>query len=116
MSGLKLNIDGILKGLTVLDTRAMESSKIYYGEVAGEKMVNYAKSNAKWIDRTGNSRQTIDKKITSSIYSTTIELRGNTPQFKYLELCNEKKYAILWPTIQRFQDEVLKGWAKMIFK
>lgn len=115
MSGLKLNIDGILKGLAVLDTRAMEASRIY-GETAGEKMVNYAKSNAKWIDRTGNSRQTIDKKVTSGIGSATIQIRGNTPHFKYLELAHEKKYAILWPTIQTFQDEVLKGWAKMIFK
>ena len=43
-----------------------------------------------------------------------IRLRGNTPHFKYLELCHEKRNAILWPTIQKWSGQVLSGWVKVI--
>lgn len=115
MSGLNIDASRLLNGLSELNEKIIIATRIY-GETAGEKMVTDAKKNAPWIDRTALSRQTIDKKVTSGIGSTTIQLRGNTPHFKYLELANEKQYAILWPTIQKFQDEILKGWAKFIGK
>ncbi len=115
MSGLKFDISGITKGLAEFDAKAKAVSKIY-AETAGEKMVGYAKPNAPWTDRTGNSRQTIDKNIVTGANTTQIQLRGNTPHFKYLELAHEKKHAILWPTIQRHSAEILKGWAKLIWK
>ena len=63
---------------------------------------------------TGKEKHTMDYKITKSGTTTRINLRGNTPQFKYLELCHEKKNAILWPTIQRWSGQVLSGWSKII--
>ncbi len=117
MSGLKFDISGITKGLAEFDAKAKAVSKIY-AETAGEKMVADAKlkKNAKWEDGTGNSRQTMDKNIVIKGNTTQIQLRGNTSHFKYLELCHEKKWAVLWPTIQKWSGEVLKGWAKVIWK
>lgn len=113
MSGLKFDASNLLNGLAELDQKVIMATKLY-GNAAGEKMVSDAKKNAPWIDRTGLSRQTIDKSVSNGINSITIELRGNTPHFKYLELCHEKKNAILWPTIQKFQGEILNGWIKVI--
>lgn len=115
MSGLKFDFGGLVKGISELDEKATRATNLY-AETAGQKMIGEAKRNAKWKDRTGNSRQTMDVNIVKAPNNVTIQLRGNTPHFKYLELCHEKKNAILWPTIQANAGTVIKGWAKVIWK
>lgn len=115
MSGLKFDASSLLKGLSELDEKVAKASEVYANS-AGTKMTNYAKEKAPWTDRTGNSRQTIDSNVEKKGNTTEIQIRGNTPHFKYLELAHEKKHAILWPTIQRHAADVLKGWAKVIWK
>ena len=41
----------------------VERATNLYAETAGMKMINDAKLNAPWTDRTGNSRQTMDSKM-----------------------------------------------------
>ncbi|SCJ52093.1 Uncharacterised protein [uncultured Clostridium sp.] len=115
MSGIKFDASSLLKGLTELDEKVAKASELY-GNTAGTKMVNDAKKNAPWTDGPFKSRQSIDHEVISKGGQTEIRLRGNTPHFKYLEFCHEKKWAILWPTIQKHTAEVLKGWAKVIWK
>ncbi len=55
----------------------------------------------------------MDTEVVSKGRSMEIRLRGNTPHFKYLELCHEKRNAILWPTIKKWSGQVLSGWAKV---
>ncbi len=102
-----------MSGLADMELKVERATNLY-AETSGVKMINDAKIKAPWIDRTGNSRQTMDHKITKAGTTTIISLRGNTPHFKYLELCHEKKNAILWPTIQRWSGQVLSGWSKII--
>lgn len=113
MSGIKFDATKLLKGLSDMELKAEKATQVY-AEAAASKMINDAKKNANWIDRTGNSRQTMDYEVTRKGQITEIKLRGNTPHFKYLELAHEKKHAILWPTVQRWSGQVLKGWAKVI--
>ncbi len=103
--GIRLDATGLFKGLAEMELKVQQGTRIY-AETAGMKMINDAKANAPWTDRTGNSRQTMDTEV--------ISLRGNTPHFKYLELCHEKRNAILWPTIQKWSGQVLSGWVKVI--
>jgi hypothetical protein len=110
---MRLDSSSLINGLADMQLKVERATNLY-AETAGMKMINDAKLNAPWTDRTGNSRQTMDYKITKSGTTTRINLRGNTPQFKYLELCHEKKNAILWPTIQRWSGQVLSGWSKII--
>lgn len=98
-----------------VDKKTMAAAKVY-GRSALTKMENYAKDNAPWTDRTGNSRQTINTDMVESGRYLSLYLKGNTPHFPFLELAHEKKYAILWPTVQKFQKEVLEGWQKVMFK
>ena len=79
-----------------------------------KKYVNYAKSNAKWHDITGNSRQTIDSTVNSHGNNQKITIAGHTPHFKWLELAHEKKYAILNPTIKKLGPEIVRGWVSII--
>lgn len=117
MSGINLDASSLFKGLADLEEKSIKATKLY-ADTAGHKMINDAKlkKNSKWEDRTGNSRQTMDYEITRLGTITRINLRGNTPHFKFLELCHEKKWAVLFPTIQKWSGTVLKGWAKVIWK
>ncbi|MEG1004627.1 MAG: hypothetical protein RSF37_14625 [Clostridium sp.] len=115
MSGLKFDFSNLVKGLSEMDEKVTRASNLY-AETAAQTMIGEAKRNAKWIDRTGNSRQTMDTNVVKLPNKVQIQLRGNTPHFKYLELCHEKKNAILWPTIQKNAATVIKGWAKVIWK
>lgn len=113
MSGIKIDASGLFKGLIELEEKTKLATQAY-ADTAGQKLVSYAKSNAPWIDRTGNSRQTIDHTVTHSGNKVTIELKGNTPHFKYLELCHEKKNAILWPTVQANTESVVSAWIRVL--
>lgn len=115
MSGFKFKADGMLNGIADYELKVRLASEIF-ADSAGNKMQKEAKTKAKWIDRTGNSRQTIDHYIVNSATKTDIKIRGNTPHFKYLEFAMEKRYAILWPTVKRNMDTVIKAWAKVIRK
>lgn len=114
-SGISFNIEGLLNGLNNLEVKSASATRIY-AETAKQKLVDESKENAPWTDRTGLSRQTIDGKVSNGTTETKIEIRGNTPQFKYLELCHEKKYAILWPTIKKNAQAIKNGWAKVVMK
>ena len=111
--GISIDMDNLIDGLRNIEKKVKTGSMLY-ATTAGTKMETYAKKNAPWTDRTSNSRQTIDHNEIMEGNKITIQLRGNTPHFKYLELAMEKRWAILWPTIQKHQAEILKGWS-MVF-
>lgn len=87
-----------------------------YTDTAGKKLEAEAKSNAKWEDRTGNARQTIKGfgLVEGGDYS--IVLRGGMEYSVWLELARGKKYAILFPTIQKNQSAILKAWSERLLK
>ena len=107
--GISINMDSLIQGIKDIDQRVRLGS-LLYAETAAQKLENHAKEDAPWTDRTGNSRQTIDHAKFLEGNKIIIQIRGNTPHFKYLELAMEKKYAILWPTIQKHKAEIIKGW------
>lgn len=113
MSGIEFNAAGLLNGLTAYNDKVHKATELY-AETAKDKMIAYAKPHAPWTDRTGLSRQTIDGTVVPQFASTKIELFGSTPQFKYLELCHDKVWAILWPTVNLMSPEIKKGWASFI--
>lgn len=48
----------------------------------------------------------------SSIFDVAVA--GNMQYSPHLEFCNDKKYAVLWPTVNAMQSEILKGWANVL--
>ncbi|WP_143314197.1 hypothetical protein [Clostridium sp. HBUAS56017] len=115
MSGIKIDISQLTEKFANMEQKAEIGSRLF-AESAKTKLIQEAKDNAPWTDRTGLSRNTIDGEVSSTLTITKIEIRGNTPQFKYLEFCNEKKWAILWPTINKNMNIVLNGWTKFLGK
>lgn len=94
-----------------------------YADTASKKMEAEAKENAPWspigpgtpyYKITGNARNSIRGEAKWKGKHLVITLSGNMKYSKWLELANEKKYAILVPTIQRNAPEVLRAYRKLV--
>lgn len=85
-----------------------------YADTASKKMEGEAKINALWTDRTGNARNSIQGDFGWQSNKAVITLSGNMDYSVYLELANEKRFAILKPTIDRNAPEILKGYQRLV--
>lgn len=115
MSEFRFDIKNALEQMVRVSEKFEKASQLY-ADTAGKKMVAHAKKNATWTDRTSLSRNTIDNAVEKDYGQINIVLRGNTEQFKYLELSNAKKFAILWPTITKYKGEIVQGWGTFLNK
>ncbi|KEI12791.1 hypothetical protein [Clostridium novyi] len=103
-----VNIDGILRGLTRLETRSKVALGVY-ADTAAKKLEKHAKENAKWTDNTGLARKTIKGGKEWEGEKCNVYVAGNMEYSPFLELCNDKKYAILKPSVNKLSPEILRG-------
>lgn len=75
---------------------AIATLAIYFGA----KMEDYAKQSAPWTDRTGNARQTLFSLVDLGPNDVMLYLSHGVSYGKWLELCNQGKYAIVMPAMQ----------------
>lgn len=92
----------------------MKAAIALYGKTAALKLEADAKHNKPWTDDTANAKNSIQGTFELSLTKASLVLSGNVDYFKYLEFANERKYAILEPTIQKFSAEVLQGYQKVV--
>jgi hypothetical protein len=85
-----------------------------FADTAAKKMEVDAKRNAPWTDRTSNARNSIQGSFGWKNRKLVITLSGNMDYSVWLELANDKRYAILYPTIQKNAPEVLRAYKKVI--
>ena len=85
-----------------------------FADTAAKQMEREAKDNAPWEDRTSNARNSIRGEFGWKGDKAIITLSGNMDYSIYLELANEKKHAILAPTIQRNAPEILRAYRKLV--
>lgn len=110
---MRVNVSDVLNNLSGIQTRIQAAAKVY-GDTAAAQLEAEAKSNAPWNDITGNSRQTIQGDCQMLGNVARISISGFTPQFKFLELAHEKKWAILNPTIMKNASKIAEGFKKII--
>jgi hypothetical protein len=111
--GFRLDIESVLTGLANFESKAKAAVSLY-GDTASKKLEKEAKENARWIDRTGLSRKTIQGGSQWDGNKNVIYIAGNTPQFVYLELAHDKKYAILQPTVDKLAPSILRGMGNLL--
>ena len=85
-----------------------------YASTAAKQMEGEAKWGAPWTDRTTNARNSIQGDFGWRNDQAVISLSGNVDYFVYLELANEKKYAILKPTIDKHAPSIIKGYQRLV--
>ena len=67
------------------------------------------KRNAKWSDRTSNARQTLQVFVIQNGNNVILIAKQHMAYGKYLELKNQGKYAIVMPTLRRYNQRVWSG-------
>lgn len=108
MSGFKINADKLIDGLT--DLKKMADSRVrVYAEVAAKDLEGYIKANRPWTDRTGQARQRMTGYVQKVSNGYRIVIAHGVDYGLWLELANEKKYAILEPTIRLKGPDIVKG-------
>lgn len=100
VSALRTNLDKFSDGLLDRAELALD-----YAITESE---NEAKHKAPWKDRTGNARNSITGSGPSNDGKNLIaSLSIGVFYGKYLELCHQGKYRIVWPTLEGFSRQEL---------
>lgn len=93
----------------------MRAGLLLITKQVARKMEEWAKNNAKWTDRTGNARKGLTADANWDNYiELVVRMSHKVDYGVWLELAHERKYAILQPAIEKYKDEFIKEWEKII--
>ena len=112
MAGIKVDTSKLLENLENAETKSQVAIRMFAQEGA-KKFENHAKKNRPWTDRTGHARQRLTGYVETFSDKTRINIAHGVYYGVYLELCNEKRFAILQPTVNALSKEVLKGYKEL---
>jgi hypothetical protein len=110
-----LKIKGEKEVLSAMEDE-MERQKAQFVAVAqyiAEELETYAKENAKWQDHTSNARQGLKGEHYIENGTVYALIRHSMEYGVYLELSNEKKYAILKESVNQNIDQWYKAYEKI---
>ena len=103
------------EGIHTLDERA-ETAILMYGKNQSKELESYAKRNAPWTDRTTMARKSLRGDAMKIENGVRITLSHGVEYGLWLELANEKRYAIIKPTIEAKGKDVLNGYVNLLNK
>ena len=110
---VRINSTQIEKWLDSAESKSQIAIKMFAQEGA-KKFENYAKVNRPWTDRTGHARQRLTGYVETFSDKTRINIAHGVYYGVYLELCNEKRFAILQKTVNALSVEVLNGFKDLL--
>lgn len=113
MARIRIDAKSLLKSLEVAETKSQVAIRMFAQEGA-KKFENYAKVNRPWTDRTGHARQRLIGWVETFADKVRIHIGHGVDYGVYLELCNERRFAILQPTINAMSKEVLEGYSELL--
>lgn len=109
----KFDANNLIKGLAEREIKTRAALGLYADTVA-KKMETHAKSNKPWVDRTGRAKQSLNSSWKWVGDVARVELSHGVYYGIYLEFCNEKKYAIIKPTIDVISPQAIRGLNKIL--
>lgn len=113
MATIRIDAKDLLKSLEKAETKSEVAIKMYAQEGA-KKFQNYAKLNRLWTDRTGHARQRLIGWVETFSDKVRIHIGHGVSYGVYLELCNNRRYEILQPTVNNCSKEVLDGFKELM--
>lgn len=115
MSGFRFDGSSLERGLSAFEDR-FEAAVHMYAETGATKLQNFAQTNAPWTDRTGHARQRLNAKVSrEGNGGYLITLAHGVDYGIWLELANEKKFAVIEKTILECgKTEVLPGFERLL--
>lgn len=111
---IKVDASSFLKGLSRLESKH-KAGLTLMGKIASDKMASDAKVHKPWTNRTGLAQRSI-KGYVNWVNPTELHvgLSGGMEYSPYLEFANDKKYAILYPTLLKHKNNIIKEMTKLI--
>lgn len=112
---MKIDTSVLVKNVALMDAKMDTALKIYAGTQA-KKFEGYAKVNRKWTDRTGDARKRLTGRTESFPLGQRIILSHGVEYGIWLELANDKNFAIIEPTINALSKEAIEGLYHLMYK
>lgn len=109
----KFDASKLVKGIAEREIKTRAALGLYADTVA-KKMETHAKSNKPWVDRTGRAKQSLNSSWKWVGDVARVELSHGVYYGIYLEFCNEKRYAIIKPTIDIISPQAIRGLNKIL--
>lgn len=106
----KLDFGNSSLGKTLNDSQQKNMTALrMYADTKAPELESYMKTNRKWTDRTGMAKATLRATV-SKVDDTTIRitLSYGVDYGIWLELANEKNYAIIEPTIRLNSSKIVE--------
>lgn len=96
--------DTLSANLDHTDAEIMAEVESHAVELA-VRILEYAKQNAPWDDRTGDARRMLDVDVEQDAETIVIQLYHQVEYGLWLELIQSGRFAIIMPTLEKFADE-----------
>jgi len=104
----KFDASKMLRGLAEKEIKTKAALGLY-ADTVSKNMESSAKANYKWTPRSGAAHQRLNGSWKWIGNVVRVELSHGVDYGVYLELANEGKYAILWPTVQSCSPKAIRG-------
>ena len=91
-----------------------EKALMAYGKTAAALLQGEAQKNRPWMDRTAQARQRIKGYCVKTDTGVRIYLAHGVNYGVFLEFSNEKKYAIIYPTLRRKGPEIISAAVRVV--
>ena len=104
----KFDASKMLSGLSETGLKIKASVGVY-ADTSAKKMENHAKNNYRWNDQTFKASRSLYGRWYWNGDKARIEIGHGVDYGVYLEYCNEKRYAIIKPTIDATSSDIIKG-------
>lgn len=111
---MRLNTKTLEAGLKKMENRTDMAMRTFC-DTGALKMQSYAQSHAKWQDRSGRARQTLQGGTEKRANGYVIRIAYGVDYGQWLEFAQEKKYAILPDTIRIVgQQEIMPSFERFL--
>lgn len=112
--GFRFDSQQLRDGMAATQSRTMTAA-LMYAKTSALELQNHAKVNAPWTDRTSMARTTLSADAEQKT-DTVIQiwLAHGVEYGIWLELANNKKYAIIQPTIDLKSQAIFNGFAGLM--
>lgn len=87
----------------------LEEALMGYGKTSAKKLRTLAVKNRPWTDHTAHARQRLHGEVERYNTGIRIILAHGVEYGVYLEFAHEKRYAVIYPILQREAGNVMQG-------
>lgn len=87
----------------------LEEALMGYSKTSAQKLRMLAVKNRPWTDRTAHARQRLHGEVERYDTGIRIILAHGVEYGVYLEFAHEKRYAVIYPILQREAGNVMQG-------